>query len=37
MLSALLLGERLTGLQFAGGAFILTGVLILNLGRKAER
>ncbi len=37
MLSALLLGERLTGLQFAGGAFILTGVLILNLGRKGER
>jgi drug/metabolite transporter (DMT)-like permease len=36
MLSALLLGERLTGLQFAGGAFILTGVLILNLGRKGE-
>ncbi len=33
VLSALILGERLTGLQFAGGAFILTGVLVLNLWR----
>jgi len=30
-LSALLLGERLTGLQLAGGALILTGVVILNV------
>jgi drug/metabolite transporter (DMT)-like permease len=30
-LSALLLGERLTGLQFAGGALILTGVVVLNV------
>jgi drug/metabolite transporter (DMT)-like permease len=31
ILSAVLLGERLTAMQFAGGAFILTGVLVLNL------
>lgn len=30
-LSASLLGERLTGLQLAGGALILAGVLLLNL------
>ena len=30
-LSALLLGERLSGLQLAGGALILAGVLLLNL------
>jgi len=36
LLSALLLGERLTGLQFAGGAFILAGVLVLNLWRTRE-
>lgn len=29
-LSALLLGERFSGLQLAGGALILTGVLLLN-------
>jgi len=30
-LSAMLLGERLSGLQLAGGALILTGVVILNV------
>jgi len=29
--SALLLGERLTGLQLAGGAFIVAGVVVLNI------
>ncbi len=31
VLSALIFGERLTGLQLAGGALILIGVLLLNL------
>lgn len=31
VLSALIFGERLTSLQLAGGALILTGVLLLNL------
>jgi drug/metabolite transporter (DMT)-like permease len=31
VLSALIFGERLAGLQLAGGALILTGVLLLNL------
>jgi len=31
VLSALFFGERLTSLQLAGGALILTGVLLLNL------
>ncbi|HQO65531.1 MAG TPA: DMT family transporter [Spirochaetales bacterium] len=33
-LSALLLGERLTPLQLAGGALILLGVLLLNLRKR---
>jgi len=37
ILSALLLGERLTGLQLAGGAVILGAVLVLNMKAPVPR
>lgn len=37
VLSAILLGERLTSLQLAGGALILAAVLVINLGPMLRR
>ena len=36
-LAFVLLGERLTGLQFLGGSLVLAGVVLLRLGDRATQ